>query len=280
MEGKGHMVCVMGKAGVGKSRLISEIRDTALAPLNGGAPGTLQWMEGRCLQMCGNAAYWPFRDILRAHFGLGANGGNEALRARMHAMVRKGISAEEELAEVAPYLANILSAPPETHGWTASMQTDPPERIREKTFAAVRAFLSVLARFEPVVLVLEDLHWADRVSLDLVCALAGLTLSVPLMLVCIFRADHESRCRHVMAVGARECKDRYTEIAVGPLTSDETRRLVEALATTRRISKRDVGLVIEKAQGNPFFAEELVRSLTENPRGGDHSRRQGNAEPG
>ena len=92
-----------------------------------------------------------------------------------------------------------------------------PGQIRHRTFAALRAFFGALARRRPTVVVLEDLHWADSLSLDLIGELLGLLDDHPLLLLCVYRPGREYPSERLAAVAERRGRERYTEVRVHTL---------------------------------------------------------------
>jgi predicted ATPase len=125
----------------------------------------------------------------------------------------------------------------------------------------LRDLFETLARREPLLLVLEDLHWADDLSLDLICLLMDSLAAVPLMLVCVYRPERESRCRQLSSMAQRIGAGWYTEIPLKPLTRQESRELVEELLTIESLPESVKGMILHKSEGNPFFIEEVIRSL-------------------
>src|SRR3954454_19454069 len=146
-----------------------------------------------------------------------------------------------------------IDSPPEI---TAGEAQD-PERLREAFFSSVRFGIEARARRHPMVLVFEDIHWADHGMLDLIEHLAR-WVRAPLLILCLARDELLER-RPEGGGGRRDA----TAIFLEPLTSDESRELVSALMPEGRDAAPVVQFVAQRAGGNPFFAEEMVRRLTE-----------------
>jgi tetratricopeptide (TPR) repeat protein len=136
-----------------------------------------------------------------------------------------------------------------------------PPMLRMKVFTCVSAVLQALAARKPVVLVFEDLHWADAVSVDLLEAIFDLTARVPLLLVALFRPYHEDRSWRFHQRAAGDHAERYTPIALSPLPEEDARTLVAHLLHIEDLPERVRALILRKAEGNPFFVEEVIRSL-------------------
>ncbi|KPJ49549.1 MAG: hypothetical protein AMJ38_03185, partial [Dehalococcoidia bacterium DG_22] len=264
LKGRGQMASLIGEAGVGKSRLVAELKEVALAP-DEGRPIPL-WLEGRCLELGTAASYAPFLDILREHFAWSVEDDDRRRRERilssLQEMTERVNLPGERFEEIYPLLSRLLSVRLEGE-WEERLEGDSPEQIRRRTFVAVRDFFVALARQQPVVLVFEDLHWADSLSLDLISLLMeGLHLA-PLFLLCVYRPEREHKCWHLGTIAAQKCRGRYTELYLRELSHRQSRRLVASLLRSEDLPPSVRALILDRSQGNPFFIEEVVRSLVE-----------------
>jgi predicted ATPase len=260
--GQGQIVTLIGEAGVGKSRLIAELKERALLPAADRPPPL--WLEGRCLDIGMAVSYWPFLDLLRAYFGFGPEDDERArgerLLAAMQELVAQGALTSERCQQMLPLLGHLLAAHfgselDERLHWAS------PEQLKHQTFLALRDLCVALARRRPLILVLEDLHWADSLSLDLVSLLMEALTLGPLFLLCIYRPEREHKCWHLGAIATRKCPERYTELTLRELTPAQSRRLVESLLHIEALPVPVKEQILDRTQGNPFFVEEVVRSL-------------------
>lgn len=276
--GQGQMVALVGEAGVGKSRLVAELK-AGLGPVEPGfgSDGTAAirnlgpvpshlWLEGRCLELEMTTSYGPFLDLLRDHLGWHPDD-SEAQRAEkvvasLRALVIEGHLSDAVSEEIGPLLGYLLGLRLENES-DESPRHIHPDQMREQILLALRGFFLGLARRQPVVLVLDDLHWADTLSLDLLTLLMETLAIAPLLLLCIYRPDPEHRSRHLGTLAARKCTGRYTEIYLRELPLDQSRRLVDLLLRTENLSSGVREKILARAGGNPFFLEEIVRSLIE-----------------
>jgi predicted ATPase/DNA-binding SARP family transcriptional activator/class 3 adenylate cyclase len=262
LQGGGQMVSLIGEAGVGKSRLVAELRESALA--SGDDRPVPLWLEGRCLDLGTPTSYAPFVDILREY--LAWRPGEEVRRRResivssLRRMVERGDLAEGRAREMGPLLGRLLAVR-WGEEWDGRLDSENPEQIRHRTFIALYDFFIALSRQRPVVLVFEDLHWADTLSLDLISLLMeGLPLG-PLLLLCVYRPEREHRCWHLATVAAQKCRERYTGLTLRELTHQQSRQMVASLLTIEALSPAVRERILSQSQGNPFFIEEVVRSL-------------------
>jgi DNA-binding SARP family transcriptional activator/class 3 adenylate cyclase len=262
LEGRGQMVTLVGEAGVGKSRLVAELKEVVFS-LGDDQPTPL-WLEGRCLERGTAASYTPFIDIFRGYFAWGAQDDDHRRRERIISslleMAERGDLSEERVEEMVPLLSRLLSVRLEDE-WEARLRGDSPEQIRRRTFVAVHDFFFALSGRQPVVLVFEDLHWADSLSLDLLPLLMdGLHLG-PLLLLCVHRPVREHRCRHLRTIAAQKCGERYVELRLRELSHRQSQQLVESLLAMEDLPSAVRDLILDRSQGNPFFIEEVVHSL-------------------
>jgi len=145
--------------------------------------------------------------------------------------------------------------------WDERLRMADPGQIRHRTFAALRALFGALAQRQPTVLILEDLHWADSLSLDLIGELLGLLADHPLLLLCVYRPGREYPSERLAAVAERRCPDRYAELRLHPLTPAESRQMLASLLTVEGLPAKARELIVSQGEGNPFFTEEVVRAL-------------------
>jgi len=262
MRGQGRVVSVIGEAGLGKSRLVSELRRQAVAS-TGMVP---YWLEGRCLDMTMSVSYWPFLDALREFFQLRADDDDARKANRILTGLSELASAkalpEEAVDDIAPVLGNLLSVRFGSD-WDQRLNDTAPEQLKNRVFRSLQQLFIAAAKRRPLVLLLEDLHWADRLSIDLMSHLMETIASAPLLLICVARPE-VSHGFVEMADAAREkFAELYVEIRLWQLSAPESQRLVEALLDVEELPASLKANIMTRSQGNPFFVEEVVRSLME-----------------
>jgi predicted ATPase len=261
-QGQGQMVSLIGEAGVGKSRLVAELREMALTPRDDVKMPL--WLEGRCLELGTPTGYAPVIDMLRDYLAWRPEEGprrrRESIAYALRRLVERGDLAQERAQAMGPLLGRLLSLRWGDE-WDDRLDAEGPEQVRHRTFVALYDFCMALAKRRPLVLVFEDLHWADTLSLDLLSLLMeGLSLR-PLLLLCVYRPEREHRCWHLATVAAQKCGARYVEIRLRELTEQQSQQMVESLLASESLSAELRNLILGQSQGNPFFIEEVVRSL-------------------
>jgi class 3 adenylate cyclase/tetratricopeptide (TPR) repeat protein/type II secretory pathway predicted ATPase ExeA len=250
-EGRPHLVTVLGQAGVGKSRLLRELMSTLI---DSDDRPTIR--TGQCPPYGAGLAYWALAEVLKEEFEISDTDAPEAAWEKLRSGVSEMMSelgdpgsGERNAALLAIPLG--LDAPEEFQ----QVEAD-PQRMREALFSAARAVVEAIARRRPLVLAIDDIHWADEGMLDLIDHLTR-WVRAPLLLVCLTRDELLER-RPGWGGGRRNT----TTIALEPLTENETRELVAAL-----LPDSDGGNVVpqvaERSGGNPLFAEEMVNRLLE-----------------
>ncbi|HET6617066.1 MAG TPA: AAA family ATPase [Gemmatimonadota bacterium] len=256
--GSGHTVSVVGEAGVGKSRLVAEIKRMALDAEDGDdAP---LWLEGRCLESTTSTSYAPFVDLLRERFlpGAGLAARVEPVAAELDFLVRMRALPADRVEDVLVPLVNLLSIPDSR---AAAFGELPPQQVKTRTFLAITHYLSAMAAWRPVVVALDDLHWADSLTLELVPRLATALGASRALLLCVQRPAQEHGSRHLIPLLERHTGGRHVDLRLRPLDAAEGRRLVLSLLDVDDFPDTALDAILEKAQGNPLFLEEVLRSL-------------------
>jgi ABC-type oligopeptide transport system substrate-binding subunit len=204
--------------------------------------------------------YWPFRDLLRSWLGVLAD--EPELRVRV--ALRRNLERlfGERVLEVYPYLGAMLgiALEPDAQGRLDELS---PEALQFRTFEVVRGLLGRLAEDGPVAVALEDLHWADATSLQLLERLMGDTESSALLLVLTSRPERDHPSWRLKESAARELPHRTRELALEALSGDAGRELLHALVGRDALPADMQRRILEPAEGNPFFLEEIVRSLAD-----------------
>jgi ABC-type oligopeptide transport system substrate-binding subunit/class 3 adenylate cyclase len=251
--GRGGVLVVAGDAGIGKSRLLAELRE--LAEREGSS-----WLEGRCVSYGESLPYWPFRDLLRGEW-IGAGVEEPELRVRVGLRRRLEQLFDGRADELYPYLGGLLEVALEHEAEARTSQLS-PEALQWRTFEVVGQLFARLAETAPLVLALEDLHWADPTSVLLLEQLLSLAEEAPVLLVLSLRPERDHPAWALREHAGREFPHLLREIDLGPL-GDSDGELLAALIAPATLPAELERRVLEAADGNPFFLEELVRSLAD-----------------
>ncbi len=257
--GLGRAAVIAGEPGLGKSRLIAEWKAAAQAdgPANG-KPGA-KWAEGRCLSYGQNIPYHLLSDLLQSLVGAGGAEDKPEQRAALQALVDEVVGPAGAL-EVYPYLGNLLSLPLEGEAEARIKMLD-PQALQNQYLASLRQLLRALAQRQPLIVVLDDIHWADPSSTDLLTRLLPLISEAPILVCLVTRIDRDSHGWKLVAAAREKLGAGLTEINLNPLSEADSQQLVSNLLEIESLPDNIRGLILKKAEGNPFFVEEVIRML-------------------
>ena len=225
---------ILGEPGIGKSRLLAEF-----ARRLDDRPEVTTWRQGRCLPFGSGVTFWALSEIVRDSAGVLESDGVARTEARLETILPQGSDRERLRARLRPLLG---------------LQAE--EASREENFAAWREFLESLASSDPMVLVVEDLHWADEAMAAFMDFLARSEASVPLLVLASARPEVTERSGPGASFVATA-----THLPLSPLSGEETSELARARLGAKSLPTDLQALILERSGGNPLFAEELVRLL-------------------
>jgi class 3 adenylate cyclase len=249
-EGRGQIGVLLGDAGIGKSRLIAEHHNRAAA--------SVTWLEGQCLSYGTDVTYGPFIQILKNWIGAEEGEGNLSVMTKLRAALAQ--LPASEIADVLPYLARVLSLRLDAADEQTLARQSPADLAR-KLHLAYRAWLLSLAERGPVVAVIEDLHWADPQSCQLLEELLELVDRAPLLFVLTLRIESASAGWQVRMKALSDHPRRTTEFPLGPLNRDDSRRLLQGVSRSAELAAPDLELIAAAAEGNPLYLEELLNAV-------------------
>jgi class 3 adenylate cyclase/tetratricopeptide (TPR) repeat protein len=242
------LVTVVGVPGAGKSRIVLELSRALDAETD-----LVTWRQGRCLSYGDGVNFWALAEIVKAETGILDSDSVRTAREKLSASVTALLPVDE-----AEWVERRL-APLVGLGEEESTST-----LREEAFPAWRRFLEAIAERGPTVIVVEDLHWADDGLLDFLDELAEWSTGLPLLLIATARPDLLTR-RASWGAG----KTSAVTLSLPPLSTAETDRLVKGLLEGAELSREVRHVLLERAGGNPLYAEEFARMIAERGSGHD-----------
>jgi tetratricopeptide (TPR) repeat protein len=238
VRGQGQVVAIAGEAGIGKSRLVVELRRSISDAL---------CLEGHCLPYATPIPCLPLVELLRAACAIVETDGLEGVREKLRATLdRAGMDA----IAVTPYLLQLL-IPGEGGDALGRLS---PEVIKARTFEALRELSRRLAGLSPLVLVVEDLHWVDRTSEEYLATLVDVVAGARILLVTTHRPGYRPPWMD---------RSYATQVALQPLSTQESLSLARDVIGPAAVDEPTVEMIVAKAEGNPFFTEELARAVAE-----------------
>ena len=241
-EGKGRIFSICGEAGTGKSRLIEEFKTSLDLE-------EIQWLEGHAYAYCQNIPYFPLIDLISRAFQIEEGDPPERVRAKVESGIEDLIGKEQD---VVPYMGSLYELRyPE-------IEDVSPEFWKSKLQDAVMVVLSALARRALTIFFLEDLHWADPSSVNLLRNALS-QVRQPAIVLCVYRPEFNLLTSHQLSSIVKT----YQEIRLKDLSASEAQDMLESLLKIETIPADLRRFIQDRAEGNPFYLEELVNSLIE-----------------
>jgi class 3 adenylate cyclase len=268
--GLGRAILVVGEPGVGKTRLIQEwqskaeagkVSDASKKQPNG------RWVIGRSVSFLQGLAYRLLISLLQDMLGVTVGSEEPEVHAALQKFTRDLFG--EKMMEVYPYLGHLLSIKLEGDALERASITD-PQALQTQYVNAMQQLLLALTKESPLILVLEDLHWADASSTEVFIKLLPLVQRAPILFCLVTRPERESAGWKLVNTARELLGESLAEITLGNLSESDSRLLVANLLDIEHLPTRVRDLILKKAEGNPFFVEEVIRMLIE--RGAIHHR--------
>ena len=241
-ESSVQLVTVVGEPGIGKSRLVTELR-SALDD----RPDLVTWRHGRCLPYGEGITFWALGEIVKAEAGILESDDREVAESKLGETVAGLFADDADRAWIGSRLAPLVG-----------VASDDAGASREESFTAWRRFLEAIGARRPTVLVVEDLHWADEALLEFLEHVLDWSTPVPLFVLCTARPELFER-QPSWGGGKRNA----TTISLSPLSAEEVGRLLQVLLDRTLLPAETQSALLERAGGNPLYAEQFARMLVE-----------------
>ena len=239
-RGHGQVVGIVGEPGVGKSRLVFEFQQGLTAH-------RVMVLEGRCLSYGNTIPYLPVLDFLKSYFHIEEHHDGQRIRDKVASKI---VTLDQRLEDTVPYLLSLLAVSEPI----AALQQMDPQIKRRRTFEAIKRLLLRESLNQPLLLVVEDLHWMDSESQAFFTVLSeSLTTTRMLLLV-----TQRPEVPHVW-----DSMTSYTQLRLHPLARQEAEELLTTLLGERAELQGLKEVLLAKSEGNPFFLEELVQALVD-----------------
>jgi class 3 adenylate cyclase len=244
-ERTGYLITLVGNAGVGKSRLVAEVI-ARLAEREG-----VRILRGRCLAYGTGITYWPLMDVVREDAGITSSDDRGAVLGKLSARLATLFSGDR-LPAVQARIALLLGLEPAP----AVLPNVPAERIAVELSWGIRQYLEAIATHEVLVVVIDDLQWAEPAVLEVLGQVADRSSTVPILLVCIARPELLERNPSWAA-----SRSNASLIHLEPLGEADTQTLLSQLLGIADVPPPVASLIAERSAGNPLFCEEFLRML-------------------
>jgi predicted ATPase len=296
-DGRGGIAMVMGDTGVGKSRLIAEIKqhvlrgeallaqvsqhdrhsvglsqelarqtptdvspDRANTPIEDVSREQLSWMQGRCRSYNQSMPYSMWLDLVRRWLGIREGEGDAIACDRL---LRQAETLwGDQLDQHYPYLATCLSLPIE-EPYAEQLKNLGAEGFRHQFFLTIRDWVEAIAKRRPLVITFTDVHWGDTTSLDLLKYCLPLCEHEAVFFLIVFRPDRTSPAWDFHHYVETEYPHKMVSLTLSPLTDAQSGEFIDQLIGPGVLPVETRALILGKAEGNPYYIEELIRSLIE-----------------
>jgi len=251
INGEGSIVNIIGEAGIGKSRLLAELKDREMMK-------RVNLIEGRSTSMGANLSYHPIIDFLKQWAGIREDESRASALRKLETAVWDVYP--EEADEILPFVATLMGM--KLSGRHADrvkgIEGEPLEKLILKN---VRDLVIKASSLGPLVIAMEDLHWADTSSIELMETLFRLVETQPILFINVFRPRHKTTSDRIMETLKEELPNYCVDIALEPLNERMSKALIENMMKTEALPHNVMEKIIKRADGNPFFIEEVVRSF-------------------
>jgi len=272
-DGRGSILMVTGEKGMGKTFLVARVqqyfvRQEALlaeaqtweenAPAEHSHPPCVTWLYGRSRSYDQSCPFTVWLDLLQNWLGRPPEEPPENTCARLRQRAEELWG--EQLSEYYPYLATFLSLPLEK-AFTERIKHLDAEGLQQQFFRVIRSWVETLSRRGPLVLAFSDMQWADTTSLDLLKYCLPLCDTETLLWLLVFRPERTSPVWEFRHYVETEYPHRLTDLALPPFTAAQSAELIGRLIGPETLPEETRALVVEKAEGNPYYIQELIDTL-------------------
>jgi predicted ATPase len=249
-QGTGSVVAVVGEAGLGKSTLIAELKKSEEG-------SRISWLRGDSLSYTRSISYFPWRQIIRQSVDAHDDDSPAEVRHKLGYVCECCTLPGGDI----PFLEAILAV--ESEESSKVVMGFQGDALNQRMIDATRGFLCGLAVESPLVIVFDDLHWADEASLSLLLNVVDLSNVQPILFVCMSRPDTTTAGWDSIQKMNEKLGNVFHLIELAPLQVNQTETLLGNLLGVKDLPKSIRDLIVDKAEGNPFFVEEVIRSLIE-----------------
>ena len=240
-SGSGQIVGIIGEAGVGKSRLVLEFK-TQLRNEE------VLFLEGQCLHYGSAMAYLPVLDLLKSYFDIADDDREFIIRKKIE---EKILCLDKNLKSVLTPFHDLLSLKVDDDAY---LQVDPSER-KMRVFESLMNLFVRESQSRPLIIVIEDLHWIDKISEEFLNYFIGWLQNTKILLIMLYRPEYTHQWGS---------KSHYTKVGLTQLGIDSSSQLVQAILEDGEITPEIREIILKRAGGNPLFVEELTHNLLEN----------------
>jgi class 3 adenylate cyclase len=251
INGEGSVVDVVGEAGIGKSRLIKELKNREVIK-------RVTFLEGRAISIGKNLSFHPIIDLIKQWAFISEEDTDTSAFKKLGRAIRSIDSEESE--EILPFVATMMGLKLKGH-YAQRIRRIEGEALEKLIIKNIRTLLIKGSNIRPIIVVWEDLHWADMSSIELIDILYQLVEKHRILFINIFRpGDLEEKNSKILTISKR-LPIYHVEIEIRPLKTNDSVKLIQNILNIKGLPYSMWEQIITRSGGNPFFIEEIVRSL-------------------
>jgi class 3 adenylate cyclase len=251
IQGEGSIVSIIGEAGIGKSRLVAELKNCDVIK-------KVSLFEGRAISTGRNLSFHPIIDLLKHWAHIGEDDSGADAFGKLETAIRRVVP--EDTHEVLPFVATLMGMKLSGR-YAERIKSIESEALEKLILKNMRDLLIKATELSPLVIVTEDLHWADTSSIELMDALFRLAKTQRIVFINVFRPGHKETGDRIVETIREKYDAYYVEIEIKSLDKGMSEKLINSMLNIQGLEHEVIDQIVERADGNPFFIEEVVRSL-------------------
>jgi class 3 adenylate cyclase/tetratricopeptide (TPR) repeat protein len=251
VNGEGSVVNIIGEAGIGKSRLMAELKNRDVIK-------RVTLLEGRAISMGRNLSFHPIIDVLKQWAGIRGDDGDVVSFGKLETAVRRVYP--EEVGEVLPFVATLMGMNLSGR-YAERVKGIEGEALEKLILKTMRDLLIKSSDMNPLVIVAEDVHWSDASSIELMESLFRLVETQRIVFINVFRLGYRETSNRITETVKERLQVYNVEIVLEPLDERMSEALINNMLNIKSLPHSVRDQIIERAAGNPFFIEEVVRSF-------------------
>ncbi|MCF8374508.1 MAG: AAA family ATPase [Bacteroidales bacterium] len=251
IAGKGSVVNIIGKAGIGKSRLVEEMKAQAFM-------SKVRLLEGRALSMGKSLSFHPITHIIKSWAGISEEDPPAVSSKKLQTSILRG--AKDQADEIFPFIATMMGLPLQgkAKDRVAGIEGEALEKLILKN---LRDLITSAATIRPLIIMIEDMHWADSSSISFLESLYKLAPKNRVMFINVLRPGYEETGDYILKYLEETLPDDHQNIIIEALVETESKELIGNLLNRISLPAGVTNMIIRKTEGNPFFIEEVIRSF-------------------
>lgn len=253
INGGGSIVNIIGEAGIGKSRLVAELKKREVMK-------RVTLLEGSAISIGRNLNFHPIIDLLKQWARIRADDGEAMAFAKLEAAVRR--LYPQGIGEVLPFVATLMGMKPSGR-YADKIAAVEGEALEKLILKSVRELLVKATELTPLVIILEDLHWADTSSLEMAEILFRLAETRPILYINLFRPGYPTTGDRILEAVENKLGVYHVNITLEPLDDHLSEALINSILEASDFQRDIIGQIIQRTGGNPFFIEEVLRSFVD-----------------